>query len=324
MPVMERAQGLEKAVAFRRVLIATDLSDASRGAETWGFAFAQHYQSETYLVHAVAPETLEVAAMDRFPAHCDRSWAPAEQRLETLAYDLRLKQVVTHIRMQRQPAVELISWVVDNENIDLLILGTHGRGGLKKLALGSVAEELSRLVPCPVLTIGPHVPPVDAQNLTFAHILFATDFGRAAQQSLRYALALAEEHSALLTILHTIPPMPLAQNIPTAYCPAYFAAEEVVKWQAEQREESIKKIKSLVPPDLRCNVKTEHVVMTGFLPESIVDVARQRNVDLIVMGAHTDTAKMAAHDPGTVLHSVIAHAHCPVLTVTRAPLYLES
>ena len=325
MPVMERAQNLEKAVAFNRVLIATDLSDSSQGAEKWGLALAQHYHSEAYLVHAIAPETLEVAAMNRLPAENDRSWAAAEHRMKILAYSLRSKQIVTHLRMQRQPAVDLISWVVDKENIDLLILGTHGRGGLKKLALGSVAEELSRLVPCPVLTIGRHVPAVEAPNLNFAHILFATDFGRAAQQSLRYALSLAEEFKAQLTILHTIPPMPLGQNIPTAFCPAYCAGEEVVKWEAEERQQSIEKMKLLVPADSGLSVKPEVIVMTGFLPESIVDVARDKNADLIVMGAHNiDAAKMAAHDPGTILHSVIAHAHCPVLTVTRAPLYLES
>jgi nucleotide-binding universal stress UspA family protein len=305
MPLMERGQGLERAVSFNRILIATDLSEASEGAEKWGPAFARYYRSEAYLVHAIAPKHLG---------------AVEEQRMKILASDLRSKQIVTHIRMQRQPAVDLISWVVDCENIDLLILGTHGRGGLKKLALGSVAEELSRLVPCPVLTVGRHVPPITVPNLTFAHILLATDFGRTAEQSLRYAVSLAAEHRAQFTILHTIPPMPLAENISAAYCPAHCVAEEITKWQNEQRLESIQKMESLVPQDAGLAVKAEHVIMNGFLPESIMDVARERNADLIVMGAHnTDAGRMSSHDPGTVLHSVIAHAHCPVLTVTRGP-----
>jgi nucleotide-binding universal stress UspA family protein len=302
---MERAQGLKRAVSFNRILIATDLSDVSEAAEKWGLAFARYYRAEAYLVHAIAPRY---------------SGAAEEQRMKILASDLRSNQIVTHIRMQRLPAVDLISWVVDCENIGLLVLGTHGREGLKKLALGSVAEELSRLVPCPVLTIGRHVPPITAPNLTFAHVLFATDFGRATEQSLRYALSLAERHKAQFTILHTIPPMPLAENISTAYCPASCIAEKISKWQSEQQLGSANKMESLVPLDAGLTVKAECVVMNGFLPESIMDVARERNADLIVMGAHsTDDARMAAHDPGTVLHSVIAHAHCPVLTVTAGP-----
>jgi nucleotide-binding universal stress UspA family protein len=211
--------------------------------------------------------------------------------------------------------------VVDYENIDLLILGTHGRGGLNKLVFGSVSEQLSRLVPCPVLTIGRHVPPITEPNLTFAHILLATDFGRGAELPLRYAFNMAKNHNAQLTVMHTIPPRPPVENIPIAFCPAYYAAEEIIKWQAEKRKESIELMESLVPSDSALTVAPQRVVAKGFLPDSILDVAHERKADLIVMGAHnSDTVRMAAHDPGTVLHSVVAQARCPVLTVMLGTL----
>jgi hypothetical protein len=76
------------------------------------------------------------------------------------------------------------------DNVDLLILGTRGRGGLKKLALGSVAEEVLHLASCPVLTVGPNVPPAGPDVSDFKRILFATDFGSASNQSLLHTLCL--------------------------------------------------------------------------------------------------------------------------------------
>ena len=58
--------------------------------------------------------------------------------------------------------MDVLASVIQRKNVDLLVLGTRGRGGLKKLALGSVAEEVLRLAPRPVLTIGPHVPVADS------------------------------------------------------------------------------------------------------------------------------------------------------------------
>ena len=64
---------------------------------------------------------------------------------------------------------------IDKRHIDLIVLGMHGRGGIKKLVLGSVAEEIVNCAPCPVLTVGPHVPPKLTSELELQRILCATD-----------------------------------------------------------------------------------------------------------------------------------------------------
>jgi nucleotide-binding universal stress UspA family protein len=109
MPVMERAQSRGVAISFNRILIATDLSDASKGAEKWGVAFARYYHSEAYLVHAILPKSFGFATTGRLPSQNELSWDAAEQRMQVLAADLKSKGILPHIWMQRQPAVDLIS-----------------------------------------------------------------------------------------------------------------------------------------------------------------------------------------------------------------------
>jgi len=94
---------------------------------------------------------------------------------------------------------EQVASVNEEQGIDLLVIGTRGRGGLQKLVLGSVAKELLPIAPCPVMTIGPNV---DVATITrrreFRTILFATDFGKGAARALPLAVARARVQQARL------------------------------------------------------------------------------------------------------------------------------
>jgi nucleotide-binding universal stress UspA family protein len=86
----------------------------------------------------------------------------------------------------------------------MLVLGTHGRSGVGKLLIGSVAEEVFRRAACPVLSIGPKVSQQPAGEIQFHNILFATDFSENSLAALPYAISLAEEDQAQLTLLYVI------------------------------------------------------------------------------------------------------------------------
>jgi nucleotide-binding universal stress UspA family protein len=311
-----QTEAQHQAISFKRILIATDFSDASQRAQAWGLAVARRFGSEVYLVHAIAPEARGPIPMDPLPKEIDRWRINEENQMKVLADGLRADGITSHAMVKRGSVSAVIPSVIQAEGIDLLVLGTHGRGGLKKIALGSVAEQLLRLVSCPVLTIGRNVRPLTVSRAIFGRILFATDFGPGAAKALRYALSLAEEQSTSLVLLHMVPPLPIVPVGLGPYGLADYTGEELTNWQVTQREATARKLRQLLPRETELVFEPEYVVATDFLPEGILAAAAERNVGLIVMGANrTESVRTAAHVPWTVVHHTISEAKCPVLTV---------
>src|ERR1022692_2231566 len=305
-----------RAFGFKRVLIATDFSDASDRALAYATAIARRYGSVLSVVHAIPPEPRDPIPLEPLPRELNRRRFEAEKQMAQFTEKARMNELDGHLLLEQGRVWDVLASVIQREKIDLLVLGTRGRGGLKKLALGSIAEEVLRLAPCPVLTIGPHVPPAHSRTIEFRRILFATDFGPASAKAFPYALSLAEDYQAKLVLLHMVPPMPIADLGPAAYGPSSYAAEQYTKWQRTMRDQSVRELGELVPTNAHLVAKPECVAGTDFLPEGILDAAAMHGVDLIVMGANrTPSPRMAAHIPWALTHEVICQATCPVLTV---------
>lgn len=306
----------EQIVGFKRVLVATDFSPASDRALAYALPIVRRYHSALSIVHAIPPETRESITWDPLPRELDRQRLEAEQEMGRLTEEARINDLNPHMLLEQGPVWEVLSAIVQREDTDLLVLGTHGRGGLKKLALGSVAEVVLRLAACPVLTVGPHVPPAGPGGKAFNAILFATDFGPASARAFPYALSLAEECQSKLILLHMVPPMPLAMIGPGAYCPGVYVAQDLTEWQVTMKAKSARMLTELVPANSKLISQPEYLVGMDFLPEGILGAAAAHNVDLIVMGANrARSARMAAHLPWVLTHDVICEAKCPVLTV---------
>jgi nucleotide-binding universal stress UspA family protein len=166
------------------------------------------------------------------------------------------------------------------------------------MLLGSVAEEIFRTVPCPVLTVGPHC---QADRANIREILFATDFASEASAAAAYAVSLAQEFQARLTMLHVVPePKP----------------GDLVIW-SEVRDSSKQLLRKLVPDEAEAWCKPEYFVERGDPAERILDLANLREVDLIVLGAQPERGVpgAATHLPIATAHKIVAHAKSPVLTV---------
>jgi nucleotide-binding universal stress UspA family protein len=181
--------------------------------------------------------------------------------------------------------------------------------------LGSTAEELLRIAPCPVLTVGPRAqitPPTNA----FQTILFATDFGKGSVEALEIALSLAQQRRAKLVLLHMSSPMPMMSTSLSAYAPAGAATEDVLEWQSSSRAQSLQQLKKCLPAGLHLEQQPEFVTGTDLCPEGVLTAAERFRADLIVMGANrTMPAKVMAHIPWSAVHEVVRKAPCPVLTV---------
>jgi len=311
--IHDRKQGIR----FKQVLVATDFSDGSQRALAYATAIARRYGSELSIVHALPPEPRDQIPLEPLPKELNRRRLEAEDNMRHLGETGRMFDLKHRLLLEQGPVWDVLASVIRRENVDLLVLGTRGRGGLKKLALGSVAEEVLRLASCPVLTIGPHVPAADSATTELRRILFATDFGPASAKAFPYALSLAEDYQAKLVLLHMVPPMPVADLGPAAYGPSAYAAEQYTEWQRTMRDQSVRKLKELVPTNSNLAARPEYVAGMDFLPEGILDTAALHTIGLIVMGANrTPSPRMAAHIPWSLTHEVICHAKCPVLTVS--------
>ncbi|HEX3741524.1 MAG TPA: universal stress protein [Terriglobales bacterium] len=301
----------QKQFGFKHILIATDFSPASERATDCALGIARRYGSQVTLVHALLPKPREPIPMDS-PRDLDRERFKAEQRMTEIAGKMSRIGVSSRLRIERGRIWDVLSSLIQLEDIDLLVLGTHGRGGIKKIALGSVAEQVLHQAGCPVLTIGPNVP--SAASSDFLSILFATDFGPASEKAFPYALSLAEGQGARLVFVHMIAPVPTAI---AGFAPAVCAAQDLAEWEATAKRESVRKLYKLIPRGTKLEMPPEYVVGLGFLPNGILDTAAEHDVDLIVMGANRiDSARFVSHIPWAVTHDVICQARCPVLTVS--------
>jgi nucleotide-binding universal stress UspA family protein len=146
----------EVAAMWKRICCATDLSDASRPAFEEAVRIARESRAELFLVHVLAARpspTIDplLAPPPRAPSRADpdqgrlKAWTEEGERLASGA-------VVTCVELSGAPAEEIVR-LTQEFGFDLLVMGTHGRSGVRHLALGSVAEAVIRAAPCPVLVI---------------------------------------------------------------------------------------------------------------------------------------------------------------------------
>jgi nucleotide-binding universal stress UspA family protein len=316
MSAITQISDQQETVGFKHVLIATDFSPVSERALAYALPIVRQYGSTVSIVHAIEPEPRESITWDPLPRELNRRRIEAEQEMRRLGEEARIKDLNPHTWLEKGRIWDVVSSIIQRENTDLLVLGTHGRGGLKKLALGSAAEEMLRLAKCPVLTIGPSVPPADAKRAEFKTILFATDFGAGSDKAFPYALSLAVACQAKLILLHMVPPMPLVVTGRFDDSPGMYALPALTEWQLTMKGESLRKLRKMIPSDAKLVSEPEYVIGLDIHSEGILRTAEARSVDLIVMGANRfASARIVAHIPWTVTHEVICKAKCPVLTV---------
>jgi len=300
---------LEKSVSFAKILVATDFSEASKQALACATSIAGANQGELFVVHAIPGDARLPVPLDPLPAGLDRPRSEAQQQMAELVSKKSPSGVPREGIVERGTVREVVMEMVQQKGIDLLVIGTHGRKGFKKLVLGSMAEELFRGSACPVLTVGPSsAPPRKIQR-----VLFATDFGPSSVRALPYAIDFANKASGELILLHLVCPVPVAYT-----GPSWYPAEEIIRTEENDKQKSLKRLRDLLPSDCGLKCSVEHVAEVHLPAEGILSFASQRHVDLIVMGIRESAMsgpRLASHLPWDVAYEVVCGAECPVLTV---------
>lgn len=137
MSTLAQIHGQKQSVGFKQVLIATDFSDASRRALAYAIAIARQYGSALSIVHALLPAPRDPIPLDVLPRGLNRRRLEAEQEMKNLGEKARIDDLKHHVLIEPGRVWDVLGSVIQRESVDLLVLGTHGRDGLKKLALVS-------------------------------------------------------------------------------------------------------------------------------------------------------------------------------------------
>lgn len=285
---------------LKHILVTTDFSECSRSALKQAAAIARLHGSDILVLHIVPPEPALYEALE--PPILEREKVLHKAREEMAAAERDTISDIKHeFRIETGALASVLQDVISRHDISMLVLGTHGRTGLRKMFMGSVAETIFRIAPCPVMTIGPDVEPTPLAHGRFHSILFATDFSEGSKKALPYALGFAQESQARLTLIHVI-----GEGSVTAM----YLHDQLMKQSRAQLDAMVPAQGVSFPLDLE--------VVSGYPVEEILHFAQKNQVDLIVLGVHKASrfgAHTSAHLPWTIASTVVCHAKCPVLTV---------
>ena len=309
--LLEERIGTE--VSIRNILFATDFSNVSEAAVPYARALALRYGSTLHVAH-VLPEVTFLRPGAPDPAVIgsiyEDAHSGAQEKMQRLTD--RLQGFPHRAYVRHGKVCDMLAEIIREQKIDLLVAGTHGRTGLGKLVMGSVAEDIFRHASCPVLTVGPrvaaaervadarHDPELPLPQVKFRQILYATDFKPDSAQGVSYAVSLANEFRAKLTLLHVIEDF-----------------GEKLHEHPGPIEIALRKLQALVPDDSGLRYPLDLVAEFGIPSEQILLAAAGRDADLILLGVRPAASHMAAatHLGGSTAHKVVVGANCPVLTI---------
>ncbi|HVB99989.1 MAG TPA: universal stress protein [Candidatus Dormibacteraeota bacterium] len=280
------------------IVVATDFSPASDRALNYALAIARRYESHVYVAHAIRPDLYTLTPPEASVGMVELVHQAAEQEMAELLISGRLREVPHQAVIEEGDVWTVLSRLASVHNADLIVLGTHGRTGFEKMFLGSVAERVFRLSQLPVLTVGPGVTKAAPGEVELKNIVYATDFSENSRRALPYALSLAEEQQASLTLLHVV------EN-----------TEELAPAAIDGLRSTFNaRLENMLPPgsDLWCYPK--FVVGFGEASEQILGACTAAKADLLVLGIRGGGVALG-HWPAPRAYQVVCQATCPVLTV---------
>ena len=296
-------------IRFKRILCPTDFSRFSFRAADYAVALAKHYGGEVHFVHVV-PEAL--LHPDQYPYLVEPVRAEPElrqrahDRLDAFVALTRAEQIQSRFSVKEGAPVTTIMIAAEDDDTDLICLGTHGREGFERLVLGSVVEKVLRKASCPVLTVSEPGLEGAIQPAQFKNILCAVDFAQLSLRSLDYALSLAQEAGGKLLLVNVVEWFSEEPGWETEF--------NVDAYRTEMENDVRERLDEVVPKEARdwCDIET--VVTSGKPYREILQLASERSVDLVIMGVRGRNPLDVMLFGSTTTH-VVRHAQCPVLTI---------
>lgn len=306
-------------IEINRILCPIDFSEHSRRALEYALAIGRWYESAVTVMHvayavplALGPE----APAPLVPTATERQRLADEMARFVEAASPGTVPVSTVIR-QGAAVAEEIRREAEALHTDLLVIGTHGRSSVDRLLLGSVTEKVLRKVICPVLTVPRGASdPAPGTPIIFKRIVCPVDFSDSSMQALQYALSLAQETDAHLTVVHVVT-YDLEAEAPEMYETVIADRRLTVEMYRKKCEDySRERLEAAIPKSARefCTIETK--LASGKPYHQILRIAGEQNADLIVMGVQGRGALDLLIFGSTTQH-IVRQATCPVLTLRK-------
>ena len=297
---------------INKILFPTDYSSCAERAFTHAAFLAGWHEAELHVLNVVEPSQ---ESTEDLPNGLHLSEEEIADQLRLALDERREVPKQEHAKSEREENLRIVQAQVDGvvasegilsyareKDMDLVVMGTHGRRGARRLLMGSVAEEVVRQASCPVMTVC--TGEEDRSHRTFERILVPIDFSEYSPLAIGYAVELAQTYGARLDLLHVVDEV--------TFTGIYGLESVAVSFQdvVQRAEEALAKM-------VREEIGFEHVlakVRAGHPPTDIVETAREQEADLIVIPTHGRTG-FRHFLMGSVAEKVVRRAPCPVFTV---------
>jgi nucleotide-binding universal stress UspA family protein len=289
---------------LKSILCPIDFSEFSAAAYQYALSLAEHYDATVFAMHVVElwryPFADYAAHEADYAKFCRALDEGGEVQLRRFVKEYSAGVLQPELVIHRGNAPNCILSFAQKGNMEVIVMGTHGRRGFDRLVLGSTTDRVMRKAACPVLVVsnGSHkalgTGPDGRHRLS--RILYCTDFSNNSERARGYAISVAAEYSADLTLLH------VAENVPDLA-----RAEAII---AERTQE----LNKLVSETERKNFNVTSAVRFGKPYEQIVRHATEMQASLIIMTARGGDAVDRAVF-GSTTYRVIQLGPCPVLAI---------
>jgi len=295
-------------IEIKRIICATDFSDASNYAVPFAVALAKEVGAELFVSHVI---DLSAATMY---GEAVVDLTELQNRIKRFAQEETARIIGTE-KVAWEPLISVghvadeLSRLAQEQNVDLVVAATHGRSGLKRLILGSVTERLMQILPCPLLAVqSPEAglaQPV-SREIRFRRILIGCDFSPDSGLAVEFGFHLARRFQAEPHLVHVIVPTVLEDLLKPAG-PQKEARADVCAHLKE-------KLAGLASGEDRPGTSPVTALLAGEPPEELVKYAAIQQADLIILGVRgrTLTEKLFV---GSTTDRVVRRAPCPVLAI---------
>lgn len=282
-----------------RILFPTDGSHAAEHARGHAFYLADRFEAALHVIHVEEPdaEFADVIDVSEADVLADLH-APMPETGPSVAEPRVVERTVAHTSVPDG----ILSYAAEHDTA-LTVLGTHGRRGIRRLVLGSVAEEVVRRAPHPVLTVGRGVTP--PEEMDGGHLLVPIDFSDQQPRLLAHARELALAYGMTLTLLHVVE----VESLPDVYGvyadpPAPGVLADRTETVLDERAETLREH----------GVDVQVEVRSGHAATEVLDTADEMDADLLAIATHgrSGVERMLL---GSVAEIVIRRAPCPVFVV---------
>lgn len=286
----EMATGVCACVTIRNVAVATDFSPCSERALQHGLAVARHFGATVHFLHIVRPSQF-VYAPEMIPSADEITHRDFDQFFARLRSDHRLEGIEFRPWVLEGEIADAARDFASQQSIDLLVLGTHGRAGIPRLLLGSIAQEIFHYVRCPVLTVGPYSVGAGLRP-QLKRVLFSTDLSHESLAAIPWVVTAMQEWDVELDVLHVC-------ASPHAAC-------------GSQVEEVKARIERMLKGERHGAIQSH--VLIGKPAPSVLKFAERTKVDLIVLGLKPQRA-LYEGPLWSQAYEIVRQTPCPVLSV---------